>query len=679
MKIIFLTSDVSRYTIPVIQIQLHIEVDSTPATNRMVGSTYSSRKLMLLLAFLFMDTSSVVQLLLPTVDVSWQQQQKQGREVTHLDTMSYSAEDSRQVVWLVDEATGQCLGSQGSFGECGDLSLWIWNSWNDSVLLQMIDGSQQHDFNSSSAECLGRRRSIANMHGLALHRCSTSRFSRTRWTFDHISGMLSSNSVYSKAFGPSCIHNRPHHAVQSCRRGFTPLRRVVFEYMEYEAVSQASSRAPPSLIDSGSWTCPTTGLTFPRNLDHYFMAGEPGSRSETHEMSRQVFMGGGIMTKPFMGMTFTVFSMAWYVQAAAAQLDPTLLSFSQLSLQQLLSSDEFYSAVSTEGLYDRTLFVKLAMTVKTKLLLQGFLDDISMQPAHKAILAAASSEYDEPECRKGLELLFTWRKGLDGQHPTGEGSGGGRSRGGGGVRRTQQVDYFEVRIGAAQWDIREPGLAADFMRQFFSSDPVSLSAKHGFISLFPSLLSGPHYSPTPTISTGADAPSPFTATAGDSSSPHMDPVRAVKTAASRLRDKSVSLLMDTYQWKKYLNSLIDKRRPNSVVEEKCAILLVIIYCCFMVLSLLSLPYSAQAHVAAPVMRRVRSSFGALSSLLRPGVEASCRQRVLVQTCSSSPPTRGSTTLTPCRTPSPTQRYRTPDPLMRKSSSAPTLQLHLLSK
>lgn len=630
----------------------------------MVGSTYSSRKLMLLLAFLFMDTSSVVQLSLPTVDVSWQQG-SHSREVTHLDT-SYSAEGTKQVVWLVDEATGQCLGSQGSFGECGDLSLWIWNSWNDNVLLQMADGSQLHNFNSSSAECLGRRRSITNMHDLALHRCSSSRFSRTRWTFDPITGMLSSNSVYSKAFGSSCIHNRPHHAVQSCSRGFTSLRRVVFEYTEHE-VSQASSsdNRASSLTDSGSWTCPTTGLTFPRNLDDYFVSGEPGSRSKTQAMSRQVFMGGGIMTKTFMGMTFTVFSMAWYVQAAVAQLDPTLLSFSQLSLQQLLSSDEFYSAVSTEGLYDRTLFVKLAMTVKTKLLLQGFLDDISMQPAHKAVLAAASSEYNEPECRRGLELLFTWRKGLALQ-PTGEGSSS--SRGGVGT----QVDYFEVRIGAAQWDIREPGLAADFMRQFFSSDPVSLSAKQGFISLFPALLSGPQYSPT--ISTGADAPPSVAAAAGDSSSSHMDPVRAVKTAASRLRDKSVSLLMDTYQWKKYLNSLIDKRRPNSVVEEKCAILLVVIYCCLMVLSLLSLPHSTHAQgsaFAAPVMRRVRSSFGALSALLRPGVEASSHRSM--QTCSL---TRESTS-TPCQSRS--QRYRTPDLLMRKSSSAPALQLHLLSK
>lgn len=617
----------------------------------MVGRNYSSRKLMLLLTFLFMDTNSVVQLSLPTADVNWLQQG--SREVTHLDTLSHSAENSRQVVWLVDETTGQCLGSQGSFGECGDLSLWIWNSWNGNVLLQVTDGSQLHDFNNSSAECLGRRRSIANMHGLALHRCSTSRFSRTGWTFDPITGMLSSNSVYSKAFGPSCIHNRLHHAVQSCRRGFTPLRRVVFEYMEYEA-SQADNRASSSLIDSGSWTCPTTSLTFPRNLDNFFIDGEPGSRSETQEMSRQVFMGGGTMSKTFMGMTFTVFSMAWYVQAAVAQMDPTLLPFSQLSLQQLLSSDEFYSAISTEGLYDRTLFVKLAMTVKTTLLLQGFLDDISMQPAHKAILAAASSEYDEPECRKGLELLFTWRKGLDHQ-PAGGGSRGGM--------RTQ-IDSFEVRIGAARWDIYEPGLAADFMRQFFSSDPVSLSAKQGFISQFPALLSGSHYSPT--ISTGTDAPPPV-AIAGDScpSSSRMDPVRAVKTAASRLRDKSVSLLIDTYQWKRYLNSLIDKRRPNSVVEEKCAILLVIIYCCFMVLSLLSLPYSAQGSAfAAPVMRRVRSSFGALSCLLRPGVQA----------CSL---TRGPTS-TPCHS-CHSQRYRTTDPLMRKSSSAPALRLHLLPK
>jgi len=374
-------------------------------------------------------------------------------------------------------------------------------------------------------------------------------------------------------------------------------------------------------------------------------------------------MGGGIMTKAFMGMTFTVFSMAWYVQVAVAQLDPTLLPFSQLPLQQLLSSDEFYAVLSTEGQYDRTLFVKLAMTVKTTLLLQGFLDDISMQPSHKAILAAASSEYNEPECRKGLELLFTWRKGSE--QAAGEGIGVS------GTARTQ-VDYLQVRIGEAQWEIRETGLAADFMRQFFSSDPVSLSAKQGFISLYPTLLSGARYSPT--IRIGADAPLPPD---GDTSAPpsaSMNPVRAVKSAATRLRDKSVSLLMDTYRWKKYLDSLIDKRRPNSIVEEKCAILLVIIYCCFMVLSLLSLPYSTQGSpIGAPGMKRMTSSFGALSNLLRSGVDASSRRRVLLlreMATALQTSLRGSEA---------THGRRTSDSLLRKSTSAPALPIHFLSK
>merc|ERR1719487_1485425 len=171
-------------------------------------------------------------------------------------------------------------------------------------------------------------------------------------------------------------------------------------------------------------------------------------------------------------MTFNVYSMAWYVEAGAASSDPSLRNYYNKDLLELQSSEPFYQQLAAAGAYDRTLFVKLAMTLKTKMLLDGFLAEIVLQPQNKAAVAAASASYTVPVCPEGLEILFTWRV------PKPTGAGRGRER-------------LEVRIGDFFVELSEPGLAEDFMRQFFAErNPVSPSAKKGFATHFPALLCG---------------------------------------------------------------------------------------------------------------------------------------------------------------------------------------------
>lgn len=229
-----------------------------------------------------------------------------------------------------------------------------------------------------------------------------------------------------------------------------------------------------------------------------------------------------------MGMTFNVYSMGWYVEAGAAQSDPSLRAYRDKPLSELQTTEEFYRTVSSAGAYDRTLFVKLAMTLKTKMLLDGFLSEIVLEPQNKAAVARASAAYTVPVCPEGLEIIFTWRvphgaaapgSGASSTATATSGSSGGNSgsisAGAGataGAGASRDHEYLEVRIGDMYFELHEPGLAEDFMKQFFAPEnPVSPSAKKGFVTFFPTLLHGPRYSATPntgSVSGSASSPAP---------------------------------------------------------------------------------------------------------------------------------------------------------------------------
>jgi hypothetical protein len=480
-------------------------------------------------------------------------------EATTSSATSSTSFVANETLWLRDEASGQCLGAHGHFGECGDQSLWVWNSLGGDVLLQSAHSWDPFSLNFDKAECIGRKRSLLKKDELQLLPCAHAPLSRTMWTFDEQSGRLAdTSSLVAKARGPSCVINAPGtgpggeaRILQNCRKGYTSLKPVVFNF-------RTSTAPDPNTIASSHWgagesgeveegeaeegarfyKCPITGQVFPRNLDRQLGTSSEGQQGQ------QVFMGGGVFSRTFVGMDFHIYSMAFYIDTEAAQLDASLQAFRSTPLFELRQDEAFFEALAAKGDYDRTLFVKLAMTLKTQILLEGFLAEIYLLPKNKAIVAEASAQYTEPVCPQGLEILFSWRKG---------GGGVGGAGGVGGVGAV--TDVLEVRIGKSLFTLEEAGLAEDFMRQFFSNQPVSPAAKMGFARGFPALLSAPSSSSFhaaagagPSLSTGV-LPVPPT-----------QPTRAPKAVAapSAVDDSSVPVPV---QEKK------EKREKKEVQEE----------------------------------------------------------------------------------------------------------------
>ena len=148
--------------------------------------------------------------------------------------------------------------------------------------------------------------------------------------------------------------------------------------------------------------CPTTKLPFPLQLHDRHNDGLNSTRRNF-----QTFAGVGhytkVITKRFYyyyyridiflldilkttnvqtvyGMKFNIYSMAWYVDAAAARQEPLLQPFQSMSVAELQQSTDFYRVVSTEGSFDRTLMLKLAMTLKKDLLIQGLVEELPLKP-----------------------------------------------------------------------------------------------------------------------------------------------------------------------------------------------------------------------------------------------------------------------------------------------------------
>lgn len=284
-----------------------------------MAAKFGSRKLMLMLAFLLINSQSITYSKLPVPPEA---------EVGSNSVKQASA-GSGEVVWLVDTANGQCLGSHGDFGECGELSLWLYNKENNGVLLQSVAGvdEEEETVHSVSGECLGRRRSLTKSSELKMLPCSNDILSPTRWSFDDTTGMLTDGAtLLSKIVGPSCIINGDS-ILQSCKKGFTSLKRVLFHRSDKVTSIRAGQIATTiaaddsTFSDVGTWKCPVTGQVFPRNLDTHLSTKPPitvgvsaqagkatsplsstrggasASSTAATSTSRQVFMGAGVFSK----------------------------------------------------------------------------------------------------------------------------------------------------------------------------------------------------------------------------------------------------------------------------------------------------------------------------------------------------------------------------------------------
>jgi hypothetical protein len=74
--------------------------------------------------------------------------------------------------------------------------------------------------------------------------------------------------------------------------------------------------------------------------------------------------------------------VGWYIEMNSARSDPTLKPFEGLSDSELATSSEFFQAMTKPAAYDRTIFIKLAMTLKTDLIIEGLVTELGITRRH---------------------------------------------------------------------------------------------------------------------------------------------------------------------------------------------------------------------------------------------------------------------------------------------------------
>lgn len=348
---------------------------------------FRSRKLLLILAFLSIDLDSYINTPFLLGDS------------TALDALglfnhtaidgnhgSSEAAPQHKSVWIHDEESDRCLGPHG-FSVCSDLTIWEWRHTSKGTILQ----STLHVTSREQRLCLSRAPYSAKVE---LSKCSAKE-KNIYWRYDQDKGALESISTLRAAWWrkvtPLCVVNDDTKRLQDCRRKYTTLTVVTlvnrpFQFTddedEDEPIIPANTALPSQSIipDIGYWQCPVTGQLLPRNLDTFF-----SSYQSTPHSGRQVLMGAGLFTKVVFGMKFNVYSIGWYVDVAAMmqKVPSQILSpFIGLTSDQLAKTESFIQFLTQPGGFDRTLVLKLAMTLKKEVVMQGLVDELKITKEH---------------------------------------------------------------------------------------------------------------------------------------------------------------------------------------------------------------------------------------------------------------------------------------------------------
>ena len=120
------------------------------------------------------------------------------------------------------------------------------------------------------------------------------------WTYEHETGKLKSGGIISSHFGNSCLNDLKANKLGDCEKnGYKSIKFINFHTKnqiinDYDLVHNNNNHRTGkninnALIESGTYTCPTTGLVFQRNLNHYM--------DKENEKKKQVLMGSGIFSK----------------------------------------------------------------------------------------------------------------------------------------------------------------------------------------------------------------------------------------------------------------------------------------------------------------------------------------------------------------------------------------------
>ena len=191
-----------------------------------------------------------------------------------------------------------------------------------------------------------------------------------------------------------------------------------------------------------------------------------------------------------------------------------------------------------------------------------------------------------------MEIVFTWRTSKPISDPS--------------------RDYLEVHLGSTSFLIKEPGIADDFMRQFFHpSKPVSFAAKLGFIKFFPRLLNEGPIASKAVLSREIDS---TTSIAPNSVAPST--VNKSKTASQMQQQKQQQ---EKRRWREYLREHLLRRALASctapTLHDRLAQAFILLYCALLIL--LSLPPALLRRKRDALVRRGR----VLVSSCSPGARA----------------------------------------------------------
>ena len=562
-------------------------------------------------------------------------------------------------LWLYDEASAKCLNPYGGFSLCGDVNLFKShvlgidgrNPLKYSLMLEsaMPDSYSHHadPGDSSGKKCLGRRVSNAGEDSDVLetfiHDCDPANIKSYKnfgvgWTFEWFSSsaedssssggsdwgvlrasgsevggdMCASRAAPAGAHQPNTTDsNAASHKfayLQSCEQSaairFIPIiythLRTFESVVEQPSIADGQGLSPTAvgLEEDGAWTCPRTRLPFPRNLDQYSM----------QRRGRQVLTGGGLFSWTLFGLTFNVYTVAWYVEREPASRSPLLLKFTGKNAAALQESKAFYEAITEpDNGYGRSILMKLAMPLKKEVVIQGMLEEMHLQPDNARVLYDVAMRYNLTECAKGTEILVSW-------FPPGAL----------GIRKgsVNLDDYVEIRIGGELLaTVHKEGLGKDFFTQYVSDEPVTPEGKAGFASGFPLLHAGHVVESSSRHSSGgrgAAAPQqPSRSVGEDAAESSLGFCRGAQALISHIKVRVVSeYILQRHLWniltnknyapsKKFLhisNSLFNAYRPESAQDVLYSTFIVLY---FILLMIMSMPMPLRRSVKKTVKKTVK--------------------------------------------------------------------------
>lgn len=255
-----------------------------------------------------------------------------------------------------------------------------------------------------------------------------------------------------------------------------------------------------------AWVEARTGLDLPLVL-----SANPGDGQslEAPGLTRQELLGAGAYSKYMM----PVYAVAWYAEVEAPAFAQSLAAWrtgasvpDDPDAEVLADDPSLFMALGTPAGYDRTLLVKMAMSLSAETMQGGMLSTWHLSSGHKKAILSAAQRHRDDCCTRGTELAFTW-KGRTGEVEI---------RFNGKLVETLLDPAARTEASQARADprgfvtppasmraleqefARGLSLPRAFFYQFYAEDPallMSLHAKRGFTARLPGLLS--HFAPPP--------------------------------------------------------------------------------------------------------------------------------------------------------------------------------------